>query len=449
MPSDTEELWPDGLDHDAGWYPPAVKAGNWVFLSEQRARGADGETVEQARVHGDFPFYESGHTKQTDYVLDSIETILNEAGGDINDVLRIYQWWVTPEEDHDWLNAKGWTKLSITRYLERLYGEYIHEKSPGSTGMGVRDLRGDDTIVTVDGIWRVAADEEKNAVTDVPDMPQPAGDYAEAVEKGGFIFTCGEHASDYQRDWGRNWNRPDRYPDAKTAKPSAAAWEVRTNPYMWYGEPIREYTDHNLSRLEKIVGEFDTPIENTVFAEVYLPDPADFPGFEEVWQEWFPDDPPARIVMPHQGLGIEASRVEIALHLVKDGADIDVEYVTTDDAPEPVTHQSQAVRAGDLLFISGQMAFDENGASPVGARGQMNEVLDNVAAICEAGGTSLDNVVRTQCFYADFSAYGGAMEAWRSRFEPGSRPTNAAIEVGDPLMVPGCEVLVNTMAYVP
>lgn len=447
-----EEIWPDDVSHETDRYPPAVKAGDWVFVSEQRATDSDGNIAEDARVDPNFPFYSSAHTLQSKFVLDKIEAIMAEAGGTIDDVLRIYQWWVTPEEDRDWLNIDGWTRLSITRYLEQLYSEeHITEKSPGSTGMGVLDLRGGDTVIAVDGIFKTG-DEEKNAVLSVPDMPQPDGDYAEAAEKGGFIFTCGEHASDYVGDWGATEHRPDRYPDAKGAEYTAVIREAKSNPYMWYGEPIRKHTDHVLERLEKIVGQFDTPIENTVFAEIYLPDPEEFVGFEEVWQEWFPEDPPARIVMPHQGLGIKGSRVEIALHLVKPDAGIEVERIETDDAPEPTTHESQAVRAGDLLFISGQMAYDEaDGArsSPASPKAQMNRILETTGDICDAAGTSLDNVVRTQCFFTDLEYYSDAMEAWESRFDPGNRPAMATVEVGEPLLVPGCSVLLNTIAYVP
>jgi enamine deaminase RidA (YjgF/YER057c/UK114 family) len=316
--------------------------------------------------------------------------------------------------------------------------------------MGVKRLQGEDRMLMVDGILRTG-DEEKNAVATVPGIPQPEGDYSEVVEKGGFVFTAGEVPTDWEGDWGRSEHRPDRSPDPRRPEGSAVAQEARTNPHMWYGEPIRNHTDYVMDRLEHIVEEIDTPVENTVKAEIYLPDPADFPGFEEVWQEWFPDDPPARVVAPYQGLGLKGARVEIVLQLVHPDADIEVERISTDDAPQPLTHEAQAIRAGDLLFISGQMAHDENGVGrpAPGPKAQMDEILQNSAAICEAAGTSLDNVVSTKCFYGDLADYDAAMEAWEAHFEEGDRPANIPMEVGEPLLVPDCDLLVDVVAHVP
>lgn len=446
----TEEIWPDDVSHFTELYPPAVKAGNWVFLSGQLAKDAEGNIAEDARVDPNFPYYSNAQTMQSGNVLDKIVDIMEEAGGSIDDILRIYQWWEVAEEDRDWLDAEGWTRLSITRYLERLYGEYIHEKSPGSTGMGVHGLLGKDTVIMVDGILRLG-DEEKNAVISVPDIPQPEADYSEVVEKGGFLFTAGEVPTDFIGDWGVNEHKPDRSPDPRTAEYGAVAREARTNPYMWYGEPIRNHTDYTLGKLESIVEQADTPIENTVKAEIYLPNPEDFVGFEETWREWFPDDPPARVIAPHQGLGLKGARVEIALQLVKPRAGIDVETIETDAAPKPVVHEPQAVRAGDLLFLSSQMAHDENGVSspPPSPKAQMNEILENAAAICDAAGTSLENVGRCQCFHTDLSNHAEAMEALTAHFEEGNRPAVTPIEVGEPLLVPGCDMVLDIIAHVP
>jgi len=450
MTTSKTEIWPEGVTHETDQYPPAVGAGDWVFLSGQMAVDDDGDIAKKARVAPEFPYYESGHTLQSKYILDQIEAIATDAGGSIDDIVRIYQWWEAPAEDQAWLDANGWTSHSITRYLEQLYGDYIVDKSPGSTGMGVKGLKGEDRILMVDGMLHTG-DAEKSAVSTVPDIPQPDADYSEVVEKGGFVFTAGEVPTDFVGDWGVSELKTDRSPDPHSTHLSAVAPEARTNPYLWYGDEIRNHTEYTLEKLDAIVQEIDTPLENTVKAEVYLPDPTDFVGFEEIWTEWFPENPPARIVAPHQGLGLKGNRIEIALQLVHPEADIDVEHISTDDAPSQVTHQPQAVRAGDLLFISGQMAIDESGQpmSESGAQAQMSEILDNTAAICEAAGTSLDNVVSTKCFYADLSDYVGAMEALTARFDEGNRPANIPMEVGNPLLVPGCDVLVDAVAYVP
>ena len=450
MSSNKTEIWPDKVKHETKQYPPAVSVGDWVFLSGQMATNEDGDIAEEAKVDPEFPHYRNGHTLQSKYILDQIKNIVNDAGGSFDDIVRIYQWWEAPEEDQEWLNANGWTSHSITRYLEQLYGDYIEEKSPGSTGMGVKGLMGEDRILMVDGMVHTG-DGEKNAVSTVPDIPQPDADYSEVVEKGGFVFTAGEVPTDFVGDWGVSELKTDRSPDPHSTHLSAVAPEARTNPYLWYGDEIRNHTEYTLEKLDSIVEEIDTPIENTVKAEIYLPDPTDFVGFEEIWEEWFPENPPARVVAPHQGLGLKGNRVEIALQLVHPDADIEVEHIATAEAPEPVTHQPQAVRAGELLFISGQMSIDKSGQlmSEAGAQAQMNQILDNTAAICNAAGTSLENVVSTKCFYSDLSKYSSAMEAFTDRFEEGNRPANVPMEVGEPLLIPDCDILLDVIAYVP
>jgi enamine deaminase RidA (YjgF/YER057c/UK114 family) len=79
---------------------------------------------------------------------------------------------------------------------------------------------------------------------------------------------------------------------------------------------------------------------------------------------------------------------------------------------------------------------------------QMRYILDNVAAICEAGGTSLENVVHQQTFYTDFESYTDAVDEWAARF-PQDPPATVDVCTGGPLLVPGCDVILNLIAHVP
>jgi enamine deaminase RidA (YjgF/YER057c/UK114 family) len=243
---------------------------------------------------------------------------------------------------------------------------------------------------------------------------------------------------------------------------SSVAPEARVSPYLWYGEEIRAQTDYTLQKLQKIAESAGTSLEHTVKATVYLPDPSDFPGFEDVWKNWFPENPPARVVIPYMGLGGKGCRIEIALKILMPNAKIKKETIETSSATEPATHEPQAVRAGDLLFLSGQMAVDEKGkvaedtlrrkefpyyGSP--PKNQMNYILENVNAICEAAGTSSANIARRQCFHNDFTYFYESMEAWRDHFKDGNRPASTTLQIGDPLLAPGCLFLLDLIAYAP
>ena len=107
------------------------------------------------------------------------------------------------------------------------------------------------------------------------------------------------------------------------------------------------------------------------------------------------------------GLGGKGSRVEVALTLLASDSPLKIETIETGKAPKPFSHEPQAIKVGNLLFFSQQMACDERGLLPAGvqrdpnfpcygltSQAQMRYMLKNVAAICEAAGTSLENIVR-------------------------------------------------------
>jgi 2-iminobutanoate/2-iminopropanoate deaminase len=106
------------------------------------------------------------------------------------------------------------------------------------------------------------------------------------------------------------------------------------------------------------------------------------------------------------------------------------EPVHTDSAPAAVGPYSQAIRAGDLLFVSGQIPLDPSSGELVkeNAPGQARRCLENVAAICEAAGTSLANAVRVTVWLTDMRDFAQVNEAYAEFFES-DPPARVAIEV--------------------
>lgn len=118
--------------------------------------------------------------------------------------------------------------------------------------------------------------------------------------------------------------------------------------------------------------------------------------------------------------------------------------IHTKDAPAAIGPYSQAVRVGDLLFTSGQVALDPSSGRivPGGIAEQTTRVLDNLAAVLAAAGSSLGNVVKTVVFLksmADFTAmneiYGkylapdGVVPPARSTVEVARLPKDALVEI--------------------
>jgi len=107
------------------------------------------------------------------------------------------------------------------------------------------------------------------------------------------------------------------------------------------------------------------------------------------------------------------------------------DVVQTDSAPGAVGPYSQAIRTGDLLFVSGQIPLDPSSGELVkeDAPGQARRCLENVAAICEAAGASLSNAVRITVWLTDMHDFAQVNEAYAEFFES-DPPARVAIQVG-------------------
>lgn len=115
--------------------------------------------------------------------------------------------------------------------------------------------------------------------------------------------------------------------------------------------------------------------------------------------------------------------------------------VTADGAPEAVGPYSHAVASGGLLFCSGQVPLDPaTGGLVEGALGeQTRRCLENLAVVCVAGGTRLENAVRCAIYVTDIKTFAEVNEAYGAYFEqaPPARtligvaalPLGAAVEI--------------------
>ena len=104
--------------------------------------------------------------------------------------------------------------------------------------------------------------------------------------------------------------------------------------------------------------------------------------------------------------------------------------VSSPDAPKALGPYSQAVRAGQLLFLSGQVPLDPASGSIVEGdiAIQARRVLDNLGAILKAGGLSYAHVVRTTVFLADMNDFGVLNQVYGTYFsEP--YPARATVQV--------------------
>jgi 2-iminobutanoate/2-iminopropanoate deaminase len=104
--------------------------------------------------------------------------------------------------------------------------------------------------------------------------------------------------------------------------------------------------------------------------------------------------------------------------------------VSAADAPKAIGPYSHAIRAGELLFVSGQVAIDPATGNLIDGdiTAQTRRVMDNLAAVLKAGGLSLQHVVRTTIFLADMSDFAAVNTVYGSFFsEP--YPARATVQV--------------------
>ncbi len=108
--------------------------------------------------------------------------------------------------------------------------------------------------------------------------------------------------------------------------------------------------------------------------------------------------------------------------------------IATDHAPKAIGPYSQAIKAGNLLYCSGQIPLDPaTGALVQGdLAAQTRRVLDNVGAILAAAGTSFDRVVKTTVFLADMNDFAAMNEVYATYFTPPAPARSTVAAAGLP-----------------
>ena len=103
--------------------------------------------------------------------------------------------------------------------------------------------------------------------------------------------------------------------------------------------------------------------------------------------------------------------------------------VSTESAPKAIGPYSQGVRAGNLVFVSGQIPLDPATGTLVNGdiAAQTHRVFANLRAILEAGGASLEHVVRTTVYLADMNDFAAMNEVYATYFSTPA-PARATVQ---------------------
>jgi 2-iminobutanoate/2-iminopropanoate deaminase len=106
------------------------------------------------------------------------------------------------------------------------------------------------------------------------------------------------------------------------------------------------------------------------------------------------------------------------------------EIISTEKGPKAIGPYSQAVRANGFIYISGQGAIDPATGALVegGIAEQTARALDNLKAIVEAAGSSLDHAVKVTVFLKDMNDFAAMNEVY-ARYFPKNKPARTTVEV--------------------
>lgn len=126
-----------------------------------------------------------------------------------------------------------------------------------------------------------------------------------------------------------------------------------------------------------------------------------------------------------------------------------LEAVVTASAPAPVGPYNQAVKAGGVLYCSGQIALDPATGLMVGdgdVEAETRQVLSNLKAVLKAGGSSPGQVLRTTVFLADLGDFARVNAIYAELFSDGVSPARACVEVA--ALPKGARVEIDCIALV-
>ena len=368
---------------------------------------------------------------QTEWIYRRLATLLNAAGSSLDDIVRLDQFFTARHHAPAYFPARD---------------TFLTHDRPASTAVEMSGLLLPAAVALVDAFAIVPGDGFVKQAIDTDKVPRPLAGYSLAIRAGDWIWTAGASPTDFKGD-----------APYFGAEGTGLAPEARVTPIFWHHYPIQKQLRYVMKKLAAYLEAAGSDFEHVVKAQVYLADTADIWAFDELWREYFLNDPPATSILPVTRMAMTDSRVEISLVALASGGGTGHRTISVPNGAGTLGHFPEAVQAGDVLFLSGQLAAASRGYHPdarvnprqphlsSAAKLEMRVILDNVRRICEAAGGSLDSVVKAQLFFADLADVLPAMEVWGEAFgDP--PPAVTIVQTSTPPILPDCRMTVDVFA---
>jgi enamine deaminase RidA (YjgF/YER057c/UK114 family) len=426
-----EPLLPVELGPGRVKFAQGMKAGSWVFASGLMAQdfqsGIAADVLAETAPHAGRPKRE----KEAQRIFENLEAVLRSAGSDRTNLVRTDQYYTTVK--------------AVPPY-QQVRRAFLGGRIPPSTSIAQQGLLlpGADMNIQALGVIPRSGFEVTHLRHEAL-AGRPTSGYSPAVTVGDFIFIPGITSLAIGDEPRRN---------------GVAAKALMTEGTQWAGQPIKLETEFIIKdRMVQSLALAGATLDDVVHAQVYLTDRDDYSAFNEAWTRNFARNPPSLDVIPciPHGLAPYDGKIEINVLALRPGGSTGRRAIDA-GVPTAFRNQPQAMKAGDLLFISGLMAFDGRGFAAAAdprqpnfsssAELQAEFIIGNIEKLCTAAGTSLANVVRVLQFHTDIREFYPVYKVWERRL--GGRPLPfSAVEVPAPLPIPDATVLIEAWAYVP
>ncbi|MEW6454562.1 MAG: Rid family hydrolase [Pseudomonadota bacterium] len=428
-----EPLLPVELGPGKVKFAQGVKAGRWVFanglMGQDFINGIDPEVLAERMPHGGLPKRE----KEAARMFRNLDAVLKAAGTDNANLVRTDQYYTT---------VKAVPPYQQTRR------QFLGGRIPPSTSIAQQGLvlPGADMNIQALGIipgpgFEVEHHKHKQL------EGRPTSGYSPAVTAGDYIFIPGVTSIAVGDEPKRN---------------GVAAEALMTEGTQWAGQPIKLETEFLITkRIAPSLALAGATLDDIIHAQVYLTKREDYSAFNEAWCRHFAKSPPTLSIIPciEHGLAPHDGNIEINVLAAKPGSAAQKRHIDAGVATA-FLNQPQAVKAGDLLITSAQMACDRNGLVASAAvdprqphfgstaEAQAEAIIDKFEKICAKAGTSLENLTRVLLFHTDIREFYPVYKVWERRL--GGRPLPfSAVEVPGPLPVPGATVMIEAWFYAP
>ena len=375
-------------------YTDAVLCGGHLFLSGVGAFDENGHIVAKGDVVG-----------QTRKICETIQTVLEHAGMAFKDVVYFKVFMI---------NVEDRPKINPVRQ------EFHGDSRPGSTLVGVTKLDHPDMLLEVD----IVAYKPQNGGSPrkqirIPGFPDPLSHFTDGVLCGDYLWLAGTGAFD------KDYN-------------------------ILGGDDVAAQARHTMLNVQKVLEAADMGFEDVAKFVVYLDDVNDRPKINPVRQEFFATHRPASTLFEVKKLAIPGMLIEIEVVAYKpSGGAPPRQEIRLPQLNEPISHYTDGVKCGDLLFLAGAASFDSNlnivGENDIVA--QTVKTHENMQLVLEAAGMGFEDMAKVIVLMSDI-ADRPTINPVRRRFYGQSRPASTMIQSND-LAIPGMLIEIEGIAYKP